>query len=169
MKKFRLLLMFLIMTLTLQAQNDAPLQLISQGTQELSVYIEHQEEALQLRDEIEFLIKNGNYPVVIEEKRNVLWVYLNDPYGGKDYPVSNFESDYFETIDLFPLKLTNQLKSCLKKGNRFLLETLGIRYIIKDGEVISKIDYSKFDRYVFWICKNHQKSWLFFSRLFHIY
>lgn len=156
-------------TLTLQAQNGAPLRLISQGTQELSVYIEHQEEALQLRDEIEFLIKSGNYPVVIEEKRNVLWVYLNDPYGGKDYPVSNFESDYFETIDLFPLKLSNQLKSCLKKGNKFLLETLGIRYIIKDGEVVSKIDYNKFDRYVFWICKNHQKSWLFFSRLFHIY
>lgn len=140
--------MFLMGTLTVQAQNDAPLKLICQGAEELSVYIEYPEEVLQLRDEIEFLIKRGNFPIVIEEKRNVLWVYLNDPHGGKDYPVANFKSDYFETVDLFPLKLTKQLKVCLKKGNKFLLETLGIKYLVKNGEVISNIDYSKFDRFI---------------------
>lgn len=169
MKKFRFLLMFLLWTLTLHAQNNAPLKLICQGTKEHSAYIKHQEEALQLRDEVEFLIKDGNYPVVIEEKRNVLWVYLNDPYGAKDYPVSNFESDYFETVDLFPLKLTNQLKSCLKKGNKFLLETLGITYIINDGEVISKIDYNKFDRFVFWIYKKTSKKLTVSQPVFFIF
>lgn len=161
--------MFLVGTLTTQAQNYAPLKLVCQGSQELSVYIDQPKEISQLRNEMAFLIKKGNFPIVIEEKKDVIWIYLNDPYGGKDYPTIKFESDYFETIDLFPLKLTKQLKNHLKKGNKFLLETLGITYLIKNDEVISKINYNKFDRYVFWIYRKPSKSWLFFSRLFHIY
>ena len=102
-----------------------------------------------MREEVESLIKSGSLPVIIECNRNVVWVYLNDPDDGRDYPVADFKSDYYETLDLFPLKLTKKLKKMLKKGNKEFLETLGVEYIVKNGEVFSKIDYDKFEVFAF--------------------
>ena len=103
-----------------------------------------------LREEMESLIKEGNIPVVIECDRNVAWLYLNDPDGGRDYPEVNFQSDYFEIImDLFPLKINKELKMALKLGNASFMEILGIKYQVENGEVVSKIDYDKFENFVF--------------------
>jgi len=106
-------------------------------------------DVLCLREEMESLIKEGNIPVVIECDRSVAWIYLNDPMG-RDYPEVDFESDYFEIIlDLFPLKINRELKKSLTVGNKAFMEKLGIEYLVEDGEVISKIDYDKFENFMF--------------------
>ena len=108
------------------------------------------EEIPSLRNRMESLIKTGHIPVVIEEGNNVVWLYLNDPYGGRGYPETNFDSDYFEIItDLFPLKLTNRLKRSLKRGNKSFVKTLGIEYIVENDEVISRINYDTFEKFIF--------------------
>ena len=108
-------------------------------------------DVLLLREEMQSLIKEGNIPIVIECDRDVAWIYLNDPMG-RDYPEVNFESDYFEIIlDLFPLKINKELKRSLSAGNKAFMEALGIEYLVQDGEVISKIDYDKFENFMFWI------------------
>ena len=42
----------------------------------------------------------------------------------------------------------SNLKNSLIKGNKVFFETLGIEYIIENEEVISKINYEKFERFV---------------------
>lgn len=104
------------------------------------------EEIPSLRNRMESLLKAGNIPIVVEEKNDVVWLYLNDPCG-RGYTDIDFKSDYFETIqDLFPLKLTDKLKQSLKEGNKSLIKTLGIEYIVSDEEVISRIDYDTFEQ-----------------------
>ena len=144
-----ILLMFLGETLASPARPKETLLLVCQGNEEFSRENPHIEQVLLMGEEVESLIKSGSLPVVIECDRNVAWVYLNDPYDGRDYPVADFKSDYFETLDLFPLKLTKKLKKMLKKGNKKFLETLGVEYIIKNGEVFSKINYNKFEAFAF--------------------
>ena len=144
-----ILLMFLVGTLVSPARPKETLLLICQGNEEFSRENPRIEQVLLMREEVESLIKSGSLPVVIECDRNVVWVYLNDPDDGRDYPVADFKSDYFETLDLFPLKLTKKLKKMLKKGNKEFLETLGVEYIVKNGEVFSKIDYDKFEVFTF--------------------
>ena len=123
------------------------------------------EEVSSLRNRMESLIKSGSIPLVIESKNDVAWIYLNDPEG-RDYPEVNFESDYFEIItDLFPLKLTNKLKKSLKKGNKTFMKTLGVEYVIENEEVISKINYDIFERFMFW--KNNLKKLTIYSQLFY--
>ena len=103
-----------------------------------------------LREEMESLIKEGNIPVVIECDKDVAWIVLNDPVGGRGYPEVNFKSDYFDTIlDLFPLKINQTLKKKLKDGNKAFINTLGIEYVVSQGEVISKIDYEKFEDFMY--------------------
>lgn len=109
-----------------------------------------------LREEMESLIREGNIPIVIEYDRDVAWIFLNDPTG-RDYPEVNFDSDYFDVIlDLFPLKINTELKKCLKAGNKAFMDTLGIEYLVKNGEVISKINYDAFERFMW----EHAKGWL---------
>ena len=143
-------LMFLLGTLTSTAKirPEKTLLLVCQGNKEFSRKNFEIEQILFIREEVESLIKGGSLPVVIECNRNVAWLYLNDPLG-RDYPEVDFESDYFETLNLFPLKLTTKLKRMLKKGNKEFLETLGIEYIVENGEVFSKIDYNKFEIFMF--------------------
>ena len=144
-----ILLMFLVGTLVSPARPKETLLLVCQGNEKFSRENPRIEQVLLMREEVESLIKSGSLPVVIECDRNVVWVYLNDPDNGRDYPVADFKSDYFETLDLFPLKLTKKLKKMLKKGNKEFLETLGVEYIVKNGEVFSKIDYDKFEVFAF--------------------
>jgi len=108
-------------------------------------------DVLLLREEMQSLIKEGNIPIVIECDKDVAWIYLNDPMG-RDYPEVDFDSDYFDIIlDLFPLKINKELKRSLSAGNKAFMEALGIEYLVQDGEVISKIDYDKFENFMFWI------------------
>ena len=105
---------------------------------------------LFLNEEMASLIKNGNIPIVIECDRDVAWIYLNDVYDGRDYPEVEFESDYFNIIvDLFPIKINKELKKRLKKGCRAFMNALGVEYLIENGEVISKINYDKFEKFMF--------------------
>jgi hypothetical protein len=69
---------------------------------------------------------------------------------GRDYPEVDFDSDYFDIIlDLFPLKINKELKRSLRLGNKAFMEALGIEYLVEDGEVISLIDYDKFENFMF--------------------
>ena len=153
MKKLSILLLpFLVCTLAFLVPNKEPknaLLLVCQGNEEFSRDNQRAEEILLLREEMESLIKEGNIPIVIECDKDIAWLYLNDPMG-RDYPEVNFESNYFEIIlDLFPLKINKELKKSLKKGNKTFMEKLGIEYVIEDGEVFSKIDYDKFEKFMF--------------------
>ena len=156
-----LLLAIFVATLSITNHSNK-LVLSCQGTQEFTRSKFNNEQISLLREEMASLIKEGNFPILIEGNRNVAWLYLNDPLG-RDYPDVDFESDYFDVImDLFPLKINHQLKKNLKKGNREFFEALGIEYLIEDGEVISKIDYEKFEKFMFWdemLVKNLSKSW----------
>ena len=106
------------------------------------------EEIPSLRDWMESLLKTGSMPIILEEKNDVVWLYLNDPCG-RGYDDIDFESDYFEAIkDLFPLKLSDTLKKILEKGNKSFIKALGIDYRIEDKEVISIIDYNIFEEFI---------------------
>lgn len=143
------MLAFIIGTIASSAQRKE-LVLICQGAEEFSRDNARAEQVLCLREEMSSLIRYGSIPIVIECDKDVAWLYLNDPYSGRDYTEINFESDYFEIItDLFPLKLTKKLKRSLKKGNKEFIKTLGIEYLIENGEVFSIIDYEKFEKFMF--------------------
>lgn len=141
------LLMFMVGTLAFCGPvQKKTLVLIYQGSSD-SI---KSEPILFLRDEMCSLIKQGGFPLIVEKDKDVAWIYLNDPEGARDYPGVNFESDYFEVImDLFPIKLTKKLKNALKKGSKNFITTLGIAYVVEDDEVISRIDYKKFEKFVY--------------------
>ena len=145
------LLMFLLGTLVSPAKirPKETLLLVCQGNENFSRDNPRAEQVLLMREEVESLIKEGNYPVVIECDKKVAWIFLNDPDDGRDYPEVNFESNYFEMLDLFPLKINRTLKKSLKRGNKEFLEALGIEYIIRNGEVFSRIEYDKFEKFMF--------------------
>jgi len=146
---FLLFLVGTIETSTLAQRPQKALLLICQGNEEFCRDNPRAADVLCLREEIKSLIKEGNIPLVIECDKNVAWLFLNDPMG-RDYHDVDFESDYFEIImDLFPLKINKELKKSLKLGNKAFMEKLGIEYLVKNGEVISKIDYEKFENFVF--------------------
>lgn len=145
-----LLLVFLAGALLSPAKSkQKALILVCQGTEEFSRDNPRAEQVLLLREEMSSLIKEGNIPIVIECDRDVAWLFLNDPMG-RDYPEVKFKSDYYGIIvDLFPLKINKTLKRSLKKGNKEFLEALGIEYVVENGEVFSKIDYEKFEKFMF--------------------
>ena len=147
-----ILLMIMVGTLATSAPLKGPkkeLLLTCQGKENFSRDNPRAEQVLLLREEMESLIREGNIPIVIECDKDVAWIYLNDPLG-RDYPEVDFDSDYFEIImDLFPLKINKELKKSLSVGNKKFMETLGVEYLIENGEVISKIDYDKFENFMF--------------------
>ena len=153
MKKAQfIILMILLGCVPISAQSHPKMALLlsCQGNENFCRDNPRPAQIFSLREEMESLIKEGNIPVVIECDRNVAWLYLNDPDGGRDYPEVNFQSDYFEIImDLFPLKINKELKMALKLGNASFMEILGIKYQVENGEVVSKIDYDKFENFVF--------------------
>lgn len=143
--------MFLIGTLAYAApqQRTNPIVLTYEGNEIVLMENPRNEESLFPQREMESLIRKGESPIIIEVNRDIAWIYLNDS-NGKDYPETNIKSDYFEIIwGVFPIKMNKTLKNSLKRGNKAFFETLGIEYIIKNNDVISKIDYGKFDRFAF--------------------
>jgi hypothetical protein len=131
-------------------QHERPIVLTYQGCEKILMENPRDSESLSLIKEMESLIRNGEFPIVIERDKNVAWIYLNDPNNSRDYPENNLKSDYFEIItDLFPIKINKTLQNSLKRGNKAFFETLGINYFVKEDEVFSKINYEKFEKFVF--------------------
>ena len=107
----------------------------------------------EIRENMEFLIRNGYLPILIEGDWDVIWIYLNDLENPIDAIDIDFESDYLDEIqDLFCIKTDEEIKTLLKEkwDNKKVLKLLGIRYKIdKDSdEVISKIKLKKFAKYL---------------------
>lgn len=154
-----ILLMIMVGTLAASAPLKGPkkeLLLTCQGKETFSRDNPRAADVLCLREEMESLIREGNIPIVIECDKDVAWIYLNDPLG-RDYPEVDFDSDYFEIIlDLFPLKINKELKKSLAIGNKAFMDALGVEYLIENGEVISKIDYDKFENFMFWYQINQE-------------
>ena len=146
------LLMIMVGTIAMSAPckcHKKELLLTCQGKETFSRDNPRPADIMSLREEMESLIKDGSIPIVIECDKDVAWIFLNDPMG-RDYPEVNFESDYFEIIlDLFPLKINKELKRSLKQGNKAFMEALGIEYLVENGEVISLINYDKFEDFMF--------------------
>ena len=153
MKRTQIILLMILMgcvSIVAQPHPKMALLLSCQGNENFCRDNPRPAQIFSLREEMESLIKEGNIPVVIECDKDVVWIVLNDPVGGRDYPEVNFESDYFDTIlDLFPLKINKTLKKKLKEGNKAFINTLGIEYLVSQGEVISKIDYKKFENFMY--------------------
>ena len=152
MKKLLLILLVIMVASAMstpQRRHNKELLLTCQGKETFSRDNPKPADIQFLREEMESLIKEGSIPIVIECDRDVAWIFLNDPMG-RDYPEVDFESDYFEIIlDLFPLKINKELKKRLKIGNKAFIDALGIEYLVENGEVISKIDYEKFENFMF--------------------
>ena len=152
MKKLLLILLVIMVASAMSApqrRHNKELLLTCQGKETFSRDNPKPADIQFLREEMESLIREGNIPIVIECDRDVAWIFLNDPMG-RDYPEVDFESDYFEIIlDLFPLKINKELKKSLRQGNKAFMEALGIKYLVENGEVISLIDYEKFENFMF--------------------
>ncbi len=152
MKAKILLSLFLFGTLAyaFPQQRGKPIVLTYDGNEKILMENPRNDEPIFPQTEMENLIRNGNFPIIIERDKDVAWILLNDPFNSRDYPEARFESDYFEIImGLFPIKMDKTLKNSFKRGNKAFFETLGIQYIIKKNEVISKINYEKFERFAF--------------------
>ena len=153
MKRIQIVYLLILMgcvSIDAQSHPKMALLLLCQGNENFCRDNPRPAQIFSLREEMESLIKEGNIPIVIECDRSVAWLYLNDPNNGRDYPEVDFQSDYFEIIlDLFPLKINQKLKKKLKEGNKSFIQALGIEYITFNGEVISKIDYDKFENFAF--------------------
>lgn len=111
-----------------------------------------------LKDEILECIPNGYMPIVIEGNYEIAWIYLNtvdDPreYVGEDF--DEIETSYIELYnDLFPIRINETLKELLTRkrygGFKKFFKTIGVRYSNDDnGEIITKINYDKFEPFVF--------------------
>ena len=104
-----------------------------------------------IRERMSNLIKDGYSPILIEGDSEIIWLYIDDPYNPVDYVEMDFESEHSESIpDLFPIKTNRKLKRALKKwwNNERVLDILGIKYQVENDEVISVINYKKFERYL---------------------
>ena len=79
------------------------------------------------------------------------WIYLNDINSPRDYiDVSNVQSDYLGTVDLFCINLSFRLRMILRFfGVKCLFKTIGVEYYVdEEGNVISNINYDKFEKFV---------------------
>ena len=143
--------MLMILVGSLAFAQEKSLLLTYQGEGAYSGIGIQSEDIPLLRDKMINLIKEGRTPIVIEGDWEVIWLYLNDTYDPRDWVEIDFESEYSDEIqDLFPIKTNNKIRKILKKkwDNNKLMETLGIRYQIENDEVVSIIDYEKFEKYL---------------------
>ena len=104
-----------------------------------------------LKDEMVERITKGFLPIVIEGDEEIAWIYLNtidDPRGYED-DSDEIQTEYIElSMDLFPIKINKKLRRKLHMGHDKFFEAIGVEYFIKNDEVISRIDYDKFERFI---------------------
>ncbi len=144
------MLVFLVGSLAF-AQQKHGLMLTYQGHGSYSGHGITSKDIPEIREKMETLIRDGYLPILIEGDWEVIWLYLNDPINPIDCEEIDFESDYIcEIEDLFCIKTDEKIKTLLKEkwNNKKVLKLLGIRYKVKDDEVISAIDLRKFERYL---------------------
>jgi len=109
-----------------------------------------------LKDEMVECISNGYLPIVIEGDRDIAWIYLNtvdDPrgYEGEDFEI---QTNFIElSMDLFPLKIEKRLMRKLRLGHenyKRFFKAIGVEYDEdENGEIISRINYKKFEKFVY--------------------
>ena len=103
-----------------------------------------------LQEEMVERISKGYLPIVIEGNEEIAWIYLNtldDPRGYEDLDVT---TDYIELeMYLFPVKINKKLRRKLHSGYKTFFETIGVDYSIENGEIVSHIDYSKFEQFIY--------------------
>ena len=92
-------------------------------------------------------------PIVIEGDKQIAWIYLNtidDPRGYEGEDFDEIQTEYIElSMDLFPIKINRKLRRKLQRGYDKFFETIGVEYFIgENDEVISKIDYDKFEKFI---------------------
>ena len=105
-----------------------------------------------LKDEMVERITKGYLPIVIEGDKEIAWIYLNtidDPRGYEGEDFDEIQTEYIElSMDLFPIKINKMLRRKLQRGYDKFFEAIGVEYSIENDEVISKIDYDKFERFI---------------------
>jgi hypothetical protein len=112
-----------------------------------------------LKDEMVERISHGFLPIVIEGNQEIAWIYLNtvdDPRGYEGEDFDGIQTDYEELfMDLFPIRIDEDLKKLLNKqrgGYKQFFKTIGVEYLDPqktNGEIVSKINYDKFDKFVY--------------------
>ena len=150
MKKF-ITSLLMILVASLAYPQERSLMLTYQGNSFYMGYGLQSQDLPFIRERMGNLIKQGYTPILIEGDWEIIWLYINNPHNPVDYIDMDFESEYSEAIsDLFPIKTNRKLKRALKKwwNNKRVLEILGIKYQVENDEVISVINYKKFERYL---------------------
>ncbi|MBO7095004.1 hypothetical protein J6V86_02250 [bacterium] len=116
-------------------------------------------EAYKARDVVISKLEQNFTAILVEYKPNnsgkfrprIGWIYLNDINNPRDYiDVSNIESDYLGTVDLFCINLSFRLRLILRFfGVKCLFKTIGVDYYVdEEGNVISNINYNKLEKFV---------------------
>ena len=147
-----IVLMFMVAIGPLASSQHASLMLTYQGNG-VSAGIGTQVPQIPLlKDEMVERISKGYLPIVIEGNKQIAWIYLNtvdDPRGYEGEDFDEIQTEYIElSMDLFPIKINKKLRRKLQKGYDKFFETIGVEYFMENGEVISKIDYDKFEKFI---------------------
>ena len=151
MKKLIIILLAILVGSLAFAQQKRGLMLTYQGHGAYNGCGITSKDIPEIREHMEFLIREGYLPILIEGDWDVIWLYLNDPVNPIDAVDIDFESDYIEEIqDLFCIKTDERIKTLLKEkwNNKKVLKILGIRYKVENDEVTSKVKLKKFEKYL---------------------
>ena len=156
MKKFLFTLLVLVLVLpAASAQN--PLVIKYEGNGVIGGAGLQPSQAPEAEQDVIARLNENYLPVVVEYKKglfgkfrpSVAWIYLNTVDDPRGYPETTIQSDYFGVINLFCINLSFWLRLKLKKGVNHFFKTLGVEYYINEnGEIISTINYNKFERFV---------------------
>ena len=159
MKKFILSVVMLIFGISVSAAQNS-LIIKYEGNDVFGIAGMLPSEANKAKDEIISKLQQGFLAFLVENTPNrqgvykptIAWIYLNDTKDPRDYhDVSDIESDYLGKIELFCINLSPRLRFILKvKGTEGFFNEIGVKYDTdENGDIISIIDYEKFEKFVY--------------------
>ena len=151
MKKLIIILLTILIGAVASAQGKRGLLLTYQGHGSYNGCGVTPKDIPGIRENMEFLIKKGYLPILIEGDWEVIWLYLDNPNATFNRTKIDFESDYINEIhDLLCIKTDEKIKTLLKEdwNNKKVLKLLGIKYKTKNDEVTSKVKPKKLKKYL---------------------
>lgn len=153
MKRLLIVLMLMVAIEPFASSQHTSLMLTYQGNGVTAGIGTQAQQIPLLKNEMVERISNGYLPIVIEGDKQIAWIYLNtidDPRGYEGEDFDEIQTEYIElSMDLFPIKINRKLRRKLQRGYDKFFETIGVEYFIgENDEVISKIDYDKFEKFI---------------------
>ena len=152
MKRLLVVLMLMVAIEPFASSQHTSLMLTYQGNGVLAGIGTQSQQIPLLKDEMVERISKGYLPIVIEGAEEIAWIYLNtidDPRGYEGDDFEEIQTEYIElSMDLFPIKINKKLRRKLHKGYDKFFKAIGVEYSTENDEVITKIDYDKFEKFL---------------------